>query len=122
MIKLLLVGNDLFIRHGLQMRLAREPDITIVGEANDYADILALIQIGCPDVVVIDQVRPDLDGMKATALLNDVCPGSAVIMLSLYDEEAVRAQALSAGVVAFVGKREGIPALLAAIRMVSNHC
>jgi DNA-binding NarL/FixJ family response regulator len=121
MIKLLLVGNDLFIRHGLQMLLARELDITIVGEANNYADVLPLIQIGCPDVVLIDQVRPDLDGLKATALLNGACPGSAVIILSLYDEEAMQAQALSAGAVAFVGKREGVPALLAAIRQVSNH-
>lgn len=121
MIKLLLVGNDLFIRHGLQMRFAHEPDITVVGEANNYADARPLIQNGCPDVVVMDQVRPDLDGMKAIALLNGVCPGCAVIMLCLYDEEVMRAPAPSAGTVAFVGKCEGVPALLAAIRRVSNH-
>jgi two-component system response regulator DevR len=121
MIKLFLVGNDLLIRYGLQMRLALEPDITIVGEADNCADALSLIQIVCPDVVVMDQIRPDCAGLKTTTLLNDNCPGSAIIVLSLYDEESMRAQALSAGAAVLVGKREGVSALLTAIRQVSNH-
>jgi DNA-binding NarL/FixJ family response regulator len=124
MIKLLLIGNDLLIRHGLQMRLAHEPDIMVIGEASssaNEAEVLPLLQMECPDVVVMDLVRPDLNEMKTMAMLRTICPGCPVIILSLYDEKALRTHALSQGAVAFVGKCEGVSALLAAIRQVSHH-
>lgn len=124
MITLFLIGDDLFIRHGLQMRLAYEPDITVIGatsrNAND-AEILSFFPNGRPDVVVIDLVWPDLDGLKALAQIRTICPASTVIMLSLYDEEVTQALELSQGAVVIVGKREGVPALLAAIRAASHH-
>ena len=120
MSKLLLVGNDSCIREGLRMRLAFEPGITLVGEVENGTEILSQIQMLRPDVIVIDEVMPDRDSFAAITSLHKASCQCSIILLSLYDDEAIRVQAALAGVAALVGKREGVEALLAAIRQATK--
>jgi DNA-binding NarL/FixJ family response regulator len=115
-IKILLVDDQPSVRRGLRMRLALEPDVTVVGEADDGARALDLVSELHPDVVVMDLEMPGMDGMAATAALHSSSAGPPVVILSLYDDAETRKQALSAGAVGFVGKCEAGQALLAAIR------
>ncbi|MEN9933655.1 MAG: hypothetical protein RLZZ387_234 [Chloroflexota bacterium] len=103
------------------MRLALEPDITVVGEAEDGEAALAQANQLHPDVVLMDLEMPRMDGLTATAAISKLAPSSAVVILSLYDSVAVRAQAAQAGAAAFVAKHESGEALLEVIRRAGQH-
>jgi DNA-binding NarL/FixJ family response regulator len=102
------------------MRLGREPDMTVVGEASNGEEALALAQTKQPDVVLMDVVMPGVDGIEATASLRTVCATCAVIILTMYDNAAMRARAQAAGAVGFLGKSEGLKNLLGAIHQAAQ--
>jgi DNA-binding NarL/FixJ family response regulator len=116
MIKILLVDEQASIRRGLRMRLAVEPDFTIMDEASDGWEALQLTQELQPDVVVTDIKLPGLDGFALAERLHKDFPSCAVIILSLYDEPINRERAASAGVFAFVSKQKPDGELIEAIR------
>lgn len=98
------------------MRLAAEPDFTVVGEAADGAVALNLVQALRPDVVLMDIEMPHMNGIAATDTLRKLCPLTAVIMLTIHDDARTRERAESAGAVAFVPKSMPTDLLLATIR------
>jgi len=116
MIRLVLVDDQVKVRQGLKMRLLLEPDISVVGEASNGKEALAVVQQFSPDVVLMDIEMPDMDGITATAALRTVIPQSAVVMLSIHDDSTTRARAQKVGAVAFVEKSGSTEELLAAIR------
>jgi DNA-binding NarL/FixJ family response regulator len=118
MIKLLIVDDQPAVRQGLRMRLAAEPDLEVVGEAADGEVALHSVRTLCPDVVLMDVEMPRMDGIAATDTLRKLCPSTAVIMLSIYDDVRTRARAEVAGAVAFVPKSAPAGMLLAAIRQL----
>lgn len=116
MITVLLVDDEPFVRRGLRIWLERVSDITVVGEANNGAEAITLAQALHPDVVLMDISMPTIDGITATVALRASVPRSAVVLLSLYDDAAMRAKAHAAGAVTLIGKQEGVKVLLSAIR------
>lgn len=120
MISLLLVDDQPAVRRGLQMRLALEPDMQVVGEAGDAQTALALAQALQPTVVLLDVELPHADGILAVQQLHAVAPQSAVVILTLHDDEATRSRARAAGVAAFVAKQEPDTTLLDAIRAAAR--
>src|SRR5437763_16909226 len=86
MIRVVLVDDQPLVRQGLRMRLALEPDISVVGEAGDGATALSLAQDGSPDVVVMDVAMPGMDGIAATAALRRLAPRIAVVIHTLHDD------------------------------------
>jgi DNA-binding NarL/FixJ family response regulator len=121
MITLLLVKDELLVRHGLRMWLECETEISVVGEASDGAEANTLAQALQPDVVLMDISLPTMDGITAAATIRAAVPHCAVVFLSLYDDAATWARADAAGAVAFVGKQEGVRALQAAIRQAGRQ-
>jgi DNA-binding NarL/FixJ family response regulator len=103
------------------MQLALEPDLKVVGEAEDGEQVLALAAQLHPDVILMDVELPLMDGITATARLRVADPKCAVVILSLYDDAKTRAAAQAAGAVAFVGKQESSETLLAAIRQATTR-
>jgi DNA-binding NarL/FixJ family response regulator len=98
------------------MRLQLEPDISIVGEAEDGKTAVEAAQELEPDVLVMDYEMPGMDGIAATQALVDLGLRSRVVMLSIHDNSTVKQAAAGAGVHAFVAKHQPSEALLAAIR------
>ena len=121
MITLLLVDDEPLVRHGLHMWLERVADITVIGEASNGGEAIALAQALHPDVVLMDISMPTMDGIAATAVLCASVPQSAVVLLSLHDDATMRARAHAAGAVTLIGKQEGVKALLAAIRAAGGQ-
>jgi DNA-binding NarL/FixJ family response regulator len=103
------------------MRLALEPDITVVGEASDGLTGLSMAATLRPDVVVMDVEMPGMDGLTATAALRAVAPDIPVVAISVNDEGGARRLAQEAGVAAFIGKHSCGEDLLAAIRQVARR-
>lgn len=120
-IRVLIVDDQPAVRRGLEMRLALEPDVEIVGEAEDGAQAGSLAASLRPHVVLMDVRMPGMDGMSATAALRTAAPGSAVVILSLYDDARTRVRAKDAGAAAFVAKHRMEVALLEAIRQVAGR-
>jgi DNA-binding NarL/FixJ family response regulator len=115
MIRLLLVEDEPLVCQGLRMWLKRVSEVTVVGEATTDAEALLLAHALSPDVVLVDLSQAPVDGIAATAALRAAVAQSAVVVLSLHDDATRRAQAHAAGAYAFVGKQEGVLALLTAI-------
>ena len=103
-IHLLIAEDTMNVRYGLRMRLGLEDDFVILGKAADGRAAIELSVALHPDVVVMDVVMPGLDGISATRILQSEAPGSKVVILSLHDDQSIRAAALEAGAFAFVPK------------------
>ncbi len=119
-IKVLIVDDQVMARRGLRMRLGLEPDLTIVGEAGDGAQAIALTRALQPDVVIMDVFMPGMDGITATHAMRDEGLPSAVVMVSMYDDGTTRAQARDAGAAAFVGKDQVEKELIPAIHLAAG--
>jgi DNA-binding NarL/FixJ family response regulator len=116
MIRLLVADDDSVVRTGLRMALALEPDMTVVGEADNGQAVLELAAATHPDVIVMDLAMPGLDGAAATSALHAIAARCPVVMLSIYEDAASRRRALAAGAAAYVEKSTGLEPLLEAIR------
>ena len=115
-IRVFLVDDQPAIRQGLRLRLSTEADLIVVGEASDGPEAIALAGGLRPDVIVLDVMMPGMNGFMAAQGLRTAAPGSAIVMLSLQDDVASRAQALAAGAAIFVAKHEADLLLVDAIR------
>lgn len=119
MITLLLVDDQPTVRSGLRMWLQLEPDLRVVGEAGDGTEAVRLARTLRPDVIVMDISMPGTGGIEATESLHPLTGRSAVVVLTLRDDSATRAEAHAAGAFALVGKHEPADSLLAAIRQAA---
>lgn len=105
-IRLLLVDDEPAVRRGLRMWLETEPDVDVVGEAGDGETAIALAQELDPNVVLMDVEMPVMDGISATAALQEGPEAPAVIVLSIHDDHETRQRSQRAGASAFVAKTE----------------
>jgi DNA-binding NarL/FixJ family response regulator len=118
MIRLLLVDDQKNVRRGLRMRLELEPDVEVIGEAENGKAAIDQVTSLNPDIVLMDVEMPCMDGISAT---EELCSGDAacpVVMLSLYDDAVTRSRAHQAGARAFVAKHQLETTLMDAIRRV----
>jgi DNA-binding NarL/FixJ family response regulator len=120
MIKIMLVDDEPAVRMGLRMCLELEPDLTVVGEANNGLAAVELAQTLKPDVMVMDVEMPEMDGITATARLCEVTPLVSVVMLSIHADANTRARAEAAGAVALVAKQDSVEQLLDTIRRTAQ--
>jgi DNA-binding NarL/FixJ family response regulator len=102
----------------LQIALTRllEPDCDMVGRATTVAELLAEAQTWHPDVVVVDLMLPESNGLDACRQLKAALPAIGIVMLTAMDDPDVRAAAIAAGASDFVPKRLALQRLLPAIR------
>jgi DNA-binding NarL/FixJ family response regulator len=97
----------------MRVLLQRQPGLKVTGEAVDAQDLLARIEVTCPDLVLLDWELPGLAGVELVSALRTVCPGLSIVALSGRPEARQLARAV--GVDAFVSKVDPPERLLAAI-------
>jgi DNA-binding NarL/FixJ family response regulator len=121
MITILLVDDKPAVLNGLRLRLGLEPDLEIVGEAQEGRGAVEMAKTLRPDVVIMDIGMPGMDGIAATERLVEVMPDTAVVVLSIHDDADTKTRALQAGAAAFVEKRLLTERLLTVIRSVTRR-
>jgi DNA-binding NarL/FixJ family response regulator len=115
-IRVLLVDDQHLIRAGLRMLCDAQPDIEIVGEADNGRDAIALAARLVPDVVVMDLRMPGVDGITATSRVLADRPAVRVLVLTTFGDDEHLYPALTAGACGFLLKDAPPAELLDGIR------
>jgi PAS domain S-box-containing protein len=115
-IRVLLVDDHAVVRAGLALQLRQQPDIEVVGEAADGASALQLVGTLRPDVVTMDISMPGMGGVEAARRIRASFPDTAVVGLSMFDDEHRAAAMREAGAVTHISKGASLESLLEAIR------
>ncbi|KAA1422847.1 response regulator transcription factor [Mumia zhuanghuii] len=118
MIRVALVDDQELVRDGFRAILELEPDITVVGEAADGVEALALIRATAPDVVLLDVRMPRLDGIGVLRRLSATPSATRVLVLTTFDLDDDVSSAFAAGASGFLVKNCGRAALVEAVRAV----
>ena len=113
-----LVDDHQIVRDGLRSLLEREHDIKVVGEAATGREALQLTRQSVPDVVIMDVMMPDLNGVEATRQIRAHHPDVKIIALSMHDDRKFVAEMLTAGAAGYLLKDCTADELAAAIRTV----
>jgi len=117
-IRVLVVDDHAVVREGIRGVLASTPGFTVVGEAEDGAKALELIDERDPDVVVLDVTMPGMSGLEAAATLRQQSKDVRVLILSMHDHPEYVLQAVRAGAHGYVLKDATPDELRTAVRTV----
>jgi DNA-binding NarL/FixJ family response regulator len=107
------------VRKGLTFLLSQEPDIEIVGEAEDGREAVQLAAERSPHVVIMDIAMPNLNGIDAAAQIARGSNRTGVIILSMYSDEEFLIRTLSAGAKGYLLKDSAEQDLVRAVRAVA---
>ena len=116
--RLLIADDHGIVRAGIRLLLERQADIQVVAEAEDGVEALAAAQRERPELCVLDVAMPRMTGLQAAREIKAHLPDTAVLMLSMHDDERYLFEALKAGASGYVLKREADQDLVAAVRAV----
>ncbi|HET8616618.1 MAG TPA: response regulator transcription factor [Actinomycetales bacterium] len=108
------------VRSGLISLLEGDPDVTVVGEAADGAQAVAVVARTDPDVVLMDIRMPELDGLSATRQLVADQVRTRVLVLTTFDLDEYVFEALRSGASGFLLKDAPAEELLNAVRLISR--
>lgn len=104
MIRMLIVDDHKMVREGLKIYLSTEPDIAVVGEAENGADAAQLAAELRPDVILMDLMMPGVDGIEGTRRCLAACPETRVIVLTSMPDDDLVVPAIRAGALSYVLK------------------
>ncbi len=116
--RVLIVDDHPVVRQGLSLAIGRDADLEVCGEAENIAETLRLVEGAPPDIVIIDLSLDGEDGIELIDYIKSRWPAIKVLVYSSHDEETFAGRVLRAGATGFISKREGMPKIIAAIRLV----
>jgi len=119
-IRILLADDHTMVRDGLRSLLEKQPDMTVVAEAADGRESVRLAEEQSPDVVVMDIAMPNMNGIEATRRIVATHPDTAVLILSMHQDESYVLRSLKAGAKGYLLKDSLRSDVIEAIRSVSQ--
>jgi DNA-binding NarL/FixJ family response regulator len=119
-LRVVVVDDHRLILEAVRLSLNLTDDIEVVGETDRGTEVLALVRDTKPDLVLLDYLMPDLDGLFVLDQLRRAHPDVSVVMLSGLDDPALIREALRRGASAFVVKRLEPAELAAALRQAAS--
>jgi len=118
LIKVLLADDHTIVRKGIRSLLDSEADIEVVAEAEDGREAVEKVELCQPDIVLMDNSMPSLNGLEATRQIKKRFPEVKVLILTMYTNEEYVFKYLQAGASGYLVKKTGLSELVSAIRAV----
>ena len=115
-IRVLVADDHSVVRQGLRMFLLVQPDMEMVGEAQNGREAVALAATLLPDVVLMDLLMPEMDGIAATIAIKAAQPATQILVLTTFLDDQRVAEAIQAGAVGFLLKEVEADDLIKAVR------
>ena len=119
-IRVLLVDDHAIVREGLAALLADEPGLEVVGQAADGEQAVERTGALSPDVVLMDLVMPEMNGISATRAIRQRCPNTQIIALTNFKDQELVHGAMEAGAVDYLLKNISADQLAEAIRVAHS--
>src|SRR5512139_3589771 len=119
-ITVMIVDDHELVRRGASSYLEAQPDISLVAQAGSGEEAVRLAQEFVPDVVLMDLVMPDMDGVETTRRLKNVSPRTQIVILTSFHQDEYVFPALQAGAVSYLLKDVKASELLEAIRRAAR--
>ena len=117
-IRVLIAEDHAIVRKGIHSLLTIEPGIEVVGEAKNGREAIARAQDVNPDVILMDLVMPELDGLEATRQIVECQPGARILVLTSFASDDKVFPAIKAGAMGYLLKDSDPRELVRAIRQV----
>jgi DNA-binding NarL/FixJ family response regulator len=119
-IRVLIVDDHPVVREGLHTMLSTDRSIEVVGESCDGVEAVTMVVEKEPDVVLMDIRMPNMDGVQAIRRIKEQSSSTAIIVLTMYDNDAYVVDAVQAGASGYLLKDASRELLLHTIRVVSS--
>ncbi len=120
-ITVLITDDHPIVRQGLRQLLEVQADIEVVGEAETGAAAVESVAELLPDVVLMDLVMPDMDGIEATRQLRAASPHTQVVVLTSHHEDAMVFPAIKAGALSYLLKSTPPDEVIEAVRAAARR-
>jgi DNA-binding NarL/FixJ family response regulator len=118
-LRIFLADDHAVVREGLKALINSQPDMQVIGEAEDGRAACQRARDLQPDIVILDVSMPHLNGAQAAEQLKRVCPNAKVLALTVHEDTGYLRQLLKAGAAGYVLKRSAAEELIHAIRIVA---
>jgi DNA-binding NarL/FixJ family response regulator len=119
-VRLIIADDHYLVRSGYRSMLASEPDLEVVGEAENGKEAVKLCRELRPDLVLMDVRMPEMDGLEATRDIRGELPTTSILMVTTHENPEYLLEALRAGAAGYVLKDAPKRRLIDAIRRVAN--
>ena len=117
-LRIFLADDHALLRDGLKALVNSQPDMEIVGEADNGRVACDKVRELLPDLVLMDISMPELNGVQATKKLKEMCPDVRILVLSAYEDKSYFRSVMEAGASGFLLKRAATDELVQAIRVI----
>ena len=117
-IRCVIADDHELVRYGVRRLLEDAPDFAVVAEAGDAAEALKLTLEHCPDLVLLDIGMPGMSPFEAGRLIEQNCPRSRIVYLTMHEDKEYVQQAVRSGASGYLLKDTPAPLLLRALREV----
>src|SRR5690348_11155210 len=119
-IRILLADDHTILRAGLKMMLNAQPDMEVIGEAQDGRQSIQEAQKLQPDIILMDITMPDMNGIEATRQIKKLMPEVKVLMLTMHEHDEYVFQALRAGASGYMLKEAADTELITALHVIQS--
>ena len=118
--RVIIADDHVLFREGTRNILEQEPDMEVVGEANDGEEAVEVVTRLQPHIALVDIAMPKLNGIEATRQIKARCPATAVLVLTAYDNDQYILALLEAGAAGYLLKNVSGEELVNAIRALKT--